>query len=213
MASTAALSLRILHYIYALSFLVYSCWKRFTWATPQSLATARGRIPKHLALLLVADPGAALDASEELITRSVIDTVGWCRAIGIEKLTVYEEHGELAPLLNFNNIITTHFVGTLLKYTQKFREYFSSDPSDECSSDSEVEYPLTPPPSDYSESRPISPQDGFLPNLNTATIRITDEKTPRKLNVYTNGQKMVHCMWFTCITFDQHQKKSFYGRL
>lgn len=95
MASVANLSLRAIHFIYAFVIFVYSCWKRLTWTTPLPLTAARRRIPKHLALLLVTDSGDVQEDSEDIIIRSVLNAVAWCRVIGIEKLTVYEEHGNL----------------------------------------------------------------------------------------------------------------------
>ncbi|KAF5384894.1 hypothetical protein D9615_001488 [Tricholomella constricta] len=76
----------------------------------------------------------------------------------------------------------TRLPGTLLKSSQNIRDSLGDDP-DESSSESEVEYPLTPPPSDYSESRPMSPQHGSQLDMHTVTIRVSNKQTnprPRK---------------------------------
>ncbi|TFK41207.1 hypothetical protein BDQ12DRAFT_711007 [Crucibulum laeve] len=139
MGLLAALLLHIIHLVYSLILLVHSFWKRNTWIPPRPLQDVRSRIPKHLAILLVSDPVYSPDEVEEGLVQSVVNTVGWCRTVGIEKLTVYDEHG------------------VLLNCSQTIRDRLPSPDHDSDSSDSEIDYPLTPPASDYSESRPLSP--------------------------------------------------------
>jgi len=160
MAFVAALFLHALHYFYSLVILWRSFWKRFC-SSPQSLLATPRRIPKHLAIVLVTDPSSSVLETESCLVQSVIDAVGWCRTAGIEKLTVYEEHGKI---LEFSDIIRDTLV----------------DDSDESSSESEIEYPLTPPPSDYSESRPISPQHDSQFDMHTVTIHVSNKQTERK---------------------------------
>jgi dehydrodolichyl diphosphate syntase complex subunit NUS1 len=93
MALLAALSLRALHILYTLALFVYSGWKRRTRASPYPLQTARRRIPKHLAIILVTDPSLPCEALDKTLMDTVIKAVSWCRIVGTQKLTVYEEHG------------------------------------------------------------------------------------------------------------------------
>jgi len=152
MALAAVLCLRFLHYIYSFVVLWHAFWKRFTWTPPQPLHAPRHRIPKHLAIVLVTD-GLA---SEPCLVQSVINVVDWSHASGIEKLTVYEEHGKL------------------LECSQSIRDALGDD-SEESSTESEIEYP-TPPPSDYSESRPISPQHETF-DMRIMTIHVSNKQT------------------------------------
>jgi dehydrodolichyl diphosphate syntase complex subunit NUS1 len=153
-----ALSLRVLHFIYALVIHVRSYWKRYTWSPPQPLSAARKRLPKHLAIILVADTQLAEEATEKLLSDSVVNAVGWCRASGIQKLTIYEENGLLSA--------SAQTIGDRLPHNSSGSE----------SSDSELEYPLTPPPSDYSESRPLSPSQSIHSAI--PAIRIQVSKSP-----------------------------------
>ncbi|KAG6831228.1 hypothetical protein H0H92_012025 [Tricholoma furcatifolium] len=114
--------------------------------------------------------------------QTVINVVGWCRTAGIQHLTVYEEHGARLILTRSKSMLTD-FAGALLKFSQRIRDAFPST-SEELSSDSDIEYPLTPPPSDYSESRPISPQHNH-----TVTIRISDAETPPSSRKGLNKRK------------------------
>ncbi|KAF8078668.1 hypothetical protein FPV67DRAFT_71058 [Lyophyllum atratum] len=161
MALIAAFCLYALHYIYSLAVQWHSFWKRYTWTPPQSLEAPRRRIPQHLAIVLVTHSTGDVFEAESCIVQSVINAAGWCRAAGIEKLTVYEEHGKL------------------LKCSQNIRDSLGDD-ADESSSDSEIDYPPTPPPSDYSESRPISPQRETHLDMHTMTIHVSKKQRKRE---------------------------------
>jgi dehydrodolichyl diphosphate syntase complex subunit NUS1 len=93
MALLAAFSLSALHILYTLALFVYSGWKKCTRASPYPLETAQRRIPKHIAIILVTDPGSPREALEKTVMDTVVKAVGWCRIVGTQKLTVYEEHG------------------------------------------------------------------------------------------------------------------------
>lgn len=90
MALVAALVLRVFHYFYSLIIICCSFCARSPPSAPQS---SRHRIPKHIALLLVS--GTTEDHSDlrATLVQTVVDAVSWCCASGIQKLTVYEEHG------------------------------------------------------------------------------------------------------------------------
>jgi dehydrodolichyl diphosphate syntase complex subunit NUS1 len=93
MALLATLSLRVLHIFYSLALLVYSSWKTLSAAYPLPLQATRRRIPKHLAVVIVVDPKSPWEDIEKSLIGTIVSVVGWCRIIGTQKLTVYEEHG------------------------------------------------------------------------------------------------------------------------
>jgi hypothetical protein len=93
MALLAAFSLKALHIFYSLALLVYSGWKRLTGASPQPLEATRRRIPKHLAVIIAVDPKSSCEDVEKSLIGTIVNVVAWCRIIGTQKLTVYEEHG------------------------------------------------------------------------------------------------------------------------
>jgi dehydrodolichyl diphosphate syntase complex subunit NUS1 len=61
--------------------------------SPQPLEATRRRIPKHLAVVLVVDPNSSHEDLENLLIGTIVNLVGWCRTIGTQKLTVYDEYG------------------------------------------------------------------------------------------------------------------------
>lgn len=152
MPLNAALLLRALHLIYSSALFLCSCWRRLTGTYPQPLTATRRRIPKHLAILLVADLNPLSEVSEESLIHSVANAIGWCRTIGTEKLTVYDEHGRL------------------LERVERIRELFPGGPREIDAAESETDFPPTPPPSDCSESLSLSTQDDLIV---TESIHIT----------------------------------------
>jgi dehydrodolichyl diphosphate syntase complex subunit NUS1 len=93
MGLLAALTLRVLHFLYALISLIYSFWRRQTRPSPQPLQSSRQRLPKNLALVFVGDANIPQDVVNQTILLSCMNAVEWCRVVGIPKLTIYEEHG------------------------------------------------------------------------------------------------------------------------
>lgn len=84
--------LHVLHLFYYLFTLVAS-WK--SRPQPQELSYPRKQIPRHLALLLASDGNESTsgDVALECFLESIQRTVGWCRAVGVRKLTVYDRDG------------------------------------------------------------------------------------------------------------------------
>ncbi|KJA29445.1 hypothetical protein HYPSUDRAFT_520085 [Hypholoma sublateritium FD-334 SS-4] len=156
------LALHILHLFYALILRINSLTKRYFTSPPQQLSATRRRVPKHLAIVFAINPSIPVEFSREALTESVVNAVEWCRTIGIKKLTVYEEHD------------------TLSKCTQALCERLPVQDHEVDFSESEVDYPLTPPPSDHSESRPISPSD--IPRSCTpiTKLRISEKLTQKR---------------------------------
>jgi dehydrodolichyl diphosphate syntase complex subunit NUS1 len=84
--------LRVLHFFYHIFTLIAS-WKSLPH--PQELSYPRKQTPRHLALLLASDgrESASADAVLECYLESVRRAVGWCRTVGIRKLTAYDRDG------------------------------------------------------------------------------------------------------------------------
>ncbi|KAJ3551042.1 hypothetical protein NMY22_g43 [Coprinellus aureogranulatus] len=153
-----ALILRLFHLVYATSIFFSLLWERHRRRRARSLQTTRRRIPKHLAIVFIAPPNLSKESISNVIVESVANSVQWCRQLGVPKLTVYEQHGHVTEC------------------EQEIRSRLLASPVDCETSESEVEYrPLTPPPSEHSESRPLSPSHS--PSLiPVTTILITDSQ-------------------------------------
>ncbi|KAJ7244758.1 hypothetical protein B0H12DRAFT_1203571 [Mycena haematopus] len=157
--------LRVLHSFHFLITLLSASWDRLQSTPPLPLHVTRRRIPHHLALLLVLDPAHDPASTRESLLETVNRTVGWCRSAGIEKLTLYDTAGVLMDCLDQISQCTS--------VTGELNGYDSSSGSD-------IEYPLTPPSSDYSDSRPLSPEDRV--NASVITVRfpaVIRKKTSR----------------------------------
>ncbi|KAJ7786266.1 hypothetical protein B0H16DRAFT_1489831 [Mycena metata] len=158
--------LRVIHSFHFLVALWLASWRRLRSSTPLPLEVTRRRIPNHLAVLLVPDsihePAATLECLLETVNR----TIGWCRSAGIQQLTLYDNDG---VLMNRADQISQ-------------RASISYELNGYESSESDVQYPLTPPSSDYSDSRPLSPEDGFQRETPVITIHLPEtihKKTSR----------------------------------
>lgn len=86
--------LRILHGI-------YHPVNKLVAVLPRRLNPIHARIPAHLALNLVTiTPGgeesdaARATGSAEAIIECAVRVIGWCREVGVQKLTVYDRHGK-----------------------------------------------------------------------------------------------------------------------
>lgn len=143
--------LYVLHFFYHLFTLVAS-WK--SQQDPLELSHPRKQLPRNLALSLVSDGDKYTSKDEvlECFLESIQRTVGWCRAVGIRNLTIYDRDGLLA--------------GNIDQVSQHLSVITSEDES------SEIDYPLTPPPSDVSDSRPLSPVNLQSLDLDVSTLEI-----------------------------------------
>ena len=152
-----AVLLRALHFFYAATLAVKLFWKRQTGVSPQPLTASRRRLPKHLAIVFAVDPSLQEEVAQDVLTESVVDAVTWCQAIGVQKLTIYEERGAFhrCPWLPVE--LTGPRADLLSNCVLTIRDRLHVQSGEDCSTGSETEYPLTPPPSDYAESRPLSP--------------------------------------------------------
>lgn len=149
-----SLLLWLLHLLHvSLVFLTTKFQKR-RYLPPQPVTAYRSKLPKHLAIILVSNDAVNPKHTEELYLECLVRVVKWCRALGIEQLTAYDAEG------------------TLLGCSDIIRERLTCRddlPTDE--SESELEYPLTPPLSEASESRSHSPDfEDFSIQLNVTTV-------------------------------------------
>ncbi|KAJ7125624.1 hypothetical protein C8R43DRAFT_1029634 [Mycena crocata] len=157
MAVLEYVCLRVIHSFHFLIALFSACWHCFHWTPPLPLQVTRRRTPHHLALLLVSDSVYGSDITQEFLLETVNRTVDWCRAVGIEKLTVYDNEGLLVDCAD--------------QISQRASAEFNGY---ESSSGSDVEYPLTPPSSECSDSRPLSPEDHFHKDSAVITMRLPE---------------------------------------
>ncbi|KAJ7103572.1 hypothetical protein B0H15DRAFT_812821 [Mycena belliarum] len=160
-ALTAMLEYFCLRTLHSCSFLIAflsECWNRFHATPPLPLKVTRRRTPQHLALLLVHDSAQDSTITREYLLGSVSRTVSWCRVVGIPKLTVYDAEGVLAGC-----------AGQIYQ-----RVSAACDLNGYESSESDVEYPPTPPSSDCSDSRPLSPEDLFRQDRTVVKMRFPE---------------------------------------
>jgi dehydrodolichyl diphosphate syntase complex subunit NUS1 len=161
-----ALILRVLHFLYALTSLVRSFWRRQTRPCPRSLRFPRQKLPENLAVIFVIDSNIPPDTIRKTLFESLSNLVEWCRIVGIPRLIIYEEHGSY---LIFPQLLDlTSALGYILQLKREIRETILEQEIEYHSSDSEVDYrPPTPPASVYSKSRQASPchNTGDVTNL------------------------------------------------
>ncbi|KAK7694732.1 hypothetical protein QCA50_001920 [Cerrena zonata] len=159
-------ALYVIHVVYlfvnALSFLRRS----FTHRLPEPLDAARGQTPRHLALVFNTGDYTSkrsLEQLDDILVENVERVVSWCRISGIGRLTVYDREGVLSRCSI-----------SLRKRLVEQSESQTTDSDEE----TELEYPLTPPLTD--ESRSLSPDQGFAPELHVTTINANATKERRK---------------------------------
>lgn len=171
--------LHLLHLLYRIFTLVSS---RKSQPQPHELSHPRTQIPRHLALLLVSDENESTsrDATLECFLESIQRTVGWCRTVGIRELTVYDRDGTATSIRPCLAHVTNYSTGILSANIEKVSQRLAV-PTQHYSEDetSEIEYPLTPPPSDVSESRPLSPVNLRSLNLDVSILEV-HAATPAK---------------------------------
>lgn len=178
--------LYLIHLVYAIQLRLNSLKKRFLAPPPQHLAAPRRRLPKHLAIVFAIDPTVPADAAREALTKSVMNAVEWCRIAGIRKLTVYEENGTSTYPL-FWRAVGSRPADTLAKCSQALCERLPVQEHEGDSSESDIDYPLTPPPSDHSESRPLSPADTPRYYAPLIKLRISEKVSQKHME-----QKKLH---------------------
>ncbi|KAJ3862730.1 hypothetical protein EV359DRAFT_44552 [Lentinula novae-zelandiae] len=145
--------LALLHAIYSLVIFSISFCRHITRPTPSALNATRGRLPKHLSIIFVSDADFDERTNEYCIMKSIFRAISWCQQLGIPQLSVYDVEGII-----LNNVETIR-EGVVPESPFKDSEFDRRH----------IHYPPTPPSSDYSESRPLSPQEdvsgGHIPFL------------------------------------------------
>jgi len=169
--------LRIFHFIYSVILAVRAFWQTRKTLSPQPLTANRRRIPQHLAVVFTVASDVSTDVAQKIAEESVSNIVGWCRTVGVKRLTVYEQHGALVGIIE--DIRFNKTLGRLSQCAARIREVTPGCIAESESSESETEYLLTPPPSDYSESRPLSP-DRSHPITSTTLVHIPSTKAFQK---------------------------------
>ncbi|KAG2159814.1 uncharacterized protein EDB93DRAFT_1112058 [Suillus bovinus] len=178
----APVFLWLLHLLHASLAFLTTKFQRRRYFHPQPLTAYRSKLPKHLAIILVSYDAANSKHTEELYLECLVRVVKWCRALGIEQLTAYDAEG---TLLRCSDII------------QERLTHHDDLPTDE--SDSELEYPLTPPLSEASESRSHSPDfEDLSVQLNVTTVcsfrKGAPHRRPREVAVRRRAHhKHSHC--------------------
>jgi len=166
------LLLHAFHFIYTIVVRVRCFWPHSS-TPPQTTQSPRHRIPKHLAIVFVINESLSLEIAQDVLCKSVMNAVEWCQSIGIKKLTVYDERG--APSRKFYragiDVVATDMLSSC---TQRIRESLPIHRQEQDCSESETYRPLTPPPSDYSESRPLSPTQSHGYSIPVTTIYIPE---------------------------------------
>ncbi|KAI0695166.1 hypothetical protein BC835DRAFT_1347882 [Cytidiella melzeri] len=165
MSWLASLTLYLIHAIYALATFATS-WRECHFAQePRPLVAERNKKPRHVAVLLASDIS---DSFEQEILENMEEVVGWCRKVGIPRLTFYDREGVLSRL----------------SFDLRARLTETESNKTACTSESELEYPLTPPLSDASSSssRPLSPNFNYLPKLQVATLKLGESAFKRRSN-------------------------------
>jgi len=147
--------LALLHAIYSLVVASISLFRHLTRPTPEALKATRRRVPRHLAILFVPDTEFDEKTIEHCIIESIQKSINWCQQVGVRELTVYDAEGIILSNVGLLRDLTTPDISKNADVDRR-----------------RIHYPPTPPLSDYSESRPLSPQDdlsGHKPFLTLQT--------------------------------------------
>lgn len=189
MSWLASALLSLIHALYRLVLVFQSVFRPAT--EPQPITAERSKLPQHLALALVPNPEADDETNEQYLLNSVERAAGWCQLAGIRRLSVYDREGmcHLPCIPRRIHKYEANILGVLSRSAIELRGRLQpasrkAEPEDspvEC----DIQYPLTPPPSDDAESRPLSPHSGnVVPKLGVTTIRLRAEspKTKRRVS-------------------------------
>jgi dehydrodolichyl diphosphate syntase complex subunit NUS1 len=93
MSWLASLALYVLHAIYAMANIVTSWREGYSAREPHPLVAKRSKLPRHVAVLLASDLDTVSDIFEQDILQNLQEVVGWCREVGIQRLTLYDRAG------------------------------------------------------------------------------------------------------------------------
>lgn len=168
----ASLLLRLVHFIYQFVLFCRTFCESICAKPPLPLDASRSRLPRHLAVVFTVNTDLDHDVVQESLIANVSNIIDWCRSLGIQKLTVYEEHGQQRRQQKSRPANRMFLSGRLVQLVPALRQLYQGCASEPSSSESEIEYPLTPPPSDYSDSRPISPEPTHATLVPTIILKL-----------------------------------------
>lgn len=98
MSWLASCVLYLFHVVYYLINVV-SSYRASLTRPPNPLSAKRKQVPTHLALLLTTDKNIPVEEYEEELLENAHQAVSWCRAVGIQRLTVYDREGQFAAIV------------------------------------------------------------------------------------------------------------------
>ncbi|KAJ3557736.1 hypothetical protein NM688_g1307 [Phlebia brevispora] len=152
----------LIHVGYALVNAATSLRKGYCARDPLPLAIKRKQVPSHIALLFASHDDTSLDRFEGEMLDNIEEVVAWCQVVGIKRLTVYDRKGVLS------------------RSSFALRERLQPEEleDDVSASESDIDYPLTPPLSDDSGSRPLSPQRDTPPKLHVTSLCLGRLESP-----------------------------------
>ncbi|KZS95996.1 hypothetical protein SISNIDRAFT_548117 [Sistotremastrum niveocremeum HHB9708] len=146
MPEAAFIILSFVHRLYSL----YLFWRHLLWQSrPKPLLTRRAKHPNRLAVILIPDPSRTTQENETCFLRNARNIMRWSISAGIERLSLYDQGGLLQSL-------SAELQSELTSDTEPMPEKEVSNPHSLTFKN--TSFPLTPPPSDSSGSRPRSPQ-------------------------------------------------------
>ncbi|KAI0815043.1 hypothetical protein BC629DRAFT_1468908 [Irpex lacteus] len=168
MSWLASLVLYFMHAVYA-STTVVTSWRNRRFARePLPLVAERRKLPHHVAILLASIPDHVTDVFEQETLQNIEQAVDWCRKAGIQRLTLYDRQGVLSRL----------------SFDLRARILQAGPDAAATTSESELEYPLTPPLSaSPSSSRSLSPKQEVVPKLHVTTLKLDDFSSKRRHSV------------------------------
>ena len=105
MSWLATVVLYLLHALYRLVLAVKSLAARFD-RDPLPLIAERSKLPSHLALNIVPNPGADEESNEKYMLQSVEKVAAWCQVVGIRRLTVYDRDGKFTYVMHRRFLFT-----------------------------------------------------------------------------------------------------------
>ncbi|KZT30530.1 hypothetical protein NEOLEDRAFT_1144159 [Neolentinus lepideus HHB14362 ss-1] len=168
MSWLASLVLWVVHLVYSLVTSVHALRISFAKSIPEPLSAHRRRVPEHLALLLVVDDEAVNTKSIACCLKSVRNAAAWAKAAGVRRLTVYDRQSIITK--EFRDIQRTLDLGNSSAHLA----------GDTDSSDSDYEYPLTPPLSDEGDSTPLPGTGDDLTNQHFGVVTLHFPEVQKK---------------------------------
>jgi len=163
MSQLALACLRLFHFLYSIFLVAWSLHDRWCRPGPKPLTVSRSQIPRNLAVVLVcSDDKANNGAVQEAFIQCVERITAWCKAVGVNHLTVFDRHGIL--------------VGMSSTVRQRLNAVERDSPPER--SEYTYDFPPTPPSSDDSDCQFSGDRPSYSSN-NVVTV-YPESDMPRK---------------------------------